>query len=214
MRKRLALFVFAFFVFTAHAEELRLPFDGRWFVVQGGDTLNVNHHMQVKAQWFGLDFAKLGGALGNELAKPNPSRVDDFYAWGADVLAPADGEVQAAVDGISDNALGARDAEHPGGNYVSIKISPGRYLFLAHLRQGSLMVKPGQHVVRGQVLGRCGNSGNSDYPHLHLHIQNLPEFGAGEGQNPIFSSIDVVLSGKSFLDVSWPLISGLFVSPH
>jgi hypothetical protein len=47
---------------SVHAQDLTLPFQGRWFVAQGGDTPNVNHHMAVQAQWYGIDFAKVGGA--------------------------------------------------------------------------------------------------------------------------------------------------------
>ena len=39
---------------TVTAQELQLPFNGRWFVMQGGDTLNVNQHMSLLAQAFGM----------------------------------------------------------------------------------------------------------------------------------------------------------------
>ncbi|WP_426949767.1 M23 family metallopeptidase [Ornithinimicrobium sp. W1679] len=45
---------------------------------------------------------------------------------------------------------------------------PGVLVALCHLRQGSLTVAPGQRLAAGQVVGRCGNSGNSTEPHLHL----------------------------------------------
>ena len=59
---------------------VRLPFDGRWFVVQGGDTVNVNHHMAFEPQWYGVDFAKLGGYMDRELSRSTPSRCADFLA--------------------------------------------------------------------------------------------------------------------------------------
>jgi murein DD-endopeptidase MepM/ murein hydrolase activator NlpD len=43
-------------------------------------------------------------------------------------------------------------------------------------------------VQRGEVLGRCGNSGNSSEAHLHYHLQNTPEFNQGEGLPPQFQN--------------------------
>jgi hypothetical protein len=48
---------------------------------------------------------------------------------------------------------------------------------LAHFRNGSVTMRPGQRVRARQLLGRCGNSGNSSEPHLHL--QDRPEFRPG-----------------------------------
>ena len=75
-------------------------------------------------------------------------------------------------------------------------------------------MKTGDHVTRGQFLGRCGNSGNSDFPHIHLHVQDQPTLNMGNGINPVFSDINVELNGKLFENVAWPLIRGLFVVPH
>ena len=86
------------------------------------------------------------------------------------------------------------------------------FLFLAHLKQNTVAVKTGERVRRAQKLGLCGNSGNTDFPHIHLHIQDDPTFNRGTGQNPIFGPIDAELTQKHFKAVTWPLISGLFVS--
>jgi Peptidase family M23 len=198
----------------AQAQPLRLPFEGRWFVGQGGDTANVNHHMALRPQWFGIDFVKVGGPSSRELGTPKATRVEDFYSWGQPVLAPHAGEVVSVVNDLPDNPLGVKDANNPAGNYVSIKIAADRFVFLAHFQRGSIVVKSGDRVARGQVLGKCGNSGNSDLPHIHLHIQDQAAFNSGLGQMPVFEGIDVELSGKPFENVTWPLTRGLFVSPR
>ena len=198
----------------AYAQPLRPPFDGQWFVVQAGDTPNVNHHMTQTAQQFGIDFAKLGGDDSRELARPNASRLEDYYSWSAPVLAPHDGEVVGVVNNLPDNPLGTKDPDNPAGNYVSIRIAPDRYIFLAHLKHMTVIVKRGDRVTAGQFLAQCGNSGNSDYPHIHLHIQDQPGLFTGSGQNPIFGGVDIRLNGKLFLNVSWPLIRGLFIQLH
>jgi len=127
------------------------------------------------------------------------------------VLAPADGEVVSLADTLPDNPLGVKDANNPLGNHVVLRVAPDRYVFLAHMRRGTVAVKLGDHIKRGALLGRCGNSGNSDFPHVHMHVQDTPVFNTGTGQNPEFTGINVELSGKRFDHVDWPLIRGLFV---
>jgi hypothetical protein len=196
----------------AFGQDLRLPFNGRWFVMQGGDTPNVNQHMASAAQAFGIDFAKVGGASQRQLAPGTPTKVEDFFSWGEPVLAPCDGTVIAAVNDLPDNPLGTKDPAHPAGNYVVIKQDEDRFVFLAHMQKGSVVVKPGDGVKRGRQLGLCGNSGNSDFPHIHLHVQDKPVLNMGLGQNMVFGPINVELTGKRFVRVHWPMIRGLFVS--
>jgi murein DD-endopeptidase MepM/ murein hydrolase activator NlpD len=201
-------------VFTTNAfgQEYRLPFKGRWFVYQGGDTVNVNHHMEEHPQWYGIDFAKVGGQDGRSLFKGDGTKLADFYSWSETVLSPVAGEVKDVVDGFPDNPIGVRDENHPGGNQVIIAAATNRYAFISHLQKGSLKVKRGQRVTVGQELGKCGNSGNSDAPHIHMHVQDSLKAGEGTGQNVIFKSINVELTGKKWEGVDWPMIRGLFVS--
>ncbi len=210
--KRLLAVLLIFSAAEVAAQDLRLPFDGGWFVMQGGDTPNVNQHVAVPAQAYGIDFAKVGGPSGRELTRGKPTRVEDFFSWGEVVLAPAGGVVVAVVDDLPDNPLGSKDPLRPAGNHVVIQTKQGLFVFLAHLKRGTITVEPGDSVRRAQVLGLCGNSGNSDYPHIHLHLQDTATLNSGTGQNPIFGPIDVELTGKRFKAVTWPLIRGLFVS--
>ena len=140
-----------------HAQQAQLPFTGRWFVMQGGDTPNVNSHMQLESQWFAVDFAKVGGVSGRQLAPGTPTRLEDFYGWGAEVRAPVDGTVVEVEDGLPDNHLGTHDPVHPLGNHVELR-SGDDYFYLAHFQRGSLQVKQGDRVLAGTVLGLCGNS--------------------------------------------------------
>lgn len=189
---------------------MQLPFDGRWFVYQGGDTPNANHHMTVRAQWFAVDFVKVGGKSERALSSPDPKRLEDFYSWNARVRSPVTGIVIDVVDNLPDNPLGMRDESHPAGNRVVIDAADERYVVLAHFRSGSIVLRKGMRVAAGDYVGRVGNSGNSDFPHLHLHVQNALTADAS-GINPFFADMDVELTGKTFEDVTWPLIRGLFV---
>ena len=59
----------------------------------------------------------------------------------------------------------------PKGNHVVIQLETGTYLVIAHLKPGSVVVKTGETVEEGQVIGQCGNSGNTSEPHIHIHHQ-------------------------------------------
>lgn len=194
------------------ADEKKLPFYGTWFVLQGGDTLNVNQHMRLRAQWYGIDFMKVAGTSGRELSKNSGKSIEDFYSWGEKVLSPAKGKILKVVTNLPDNPLGTKDPAHPLGNCVVLKTQEDHFIFVAHMRKDSVVVKEGQNVRLGDLLGHCGNSGNSDYPHIHLHMQNTPTLNQGLGLNFVFDKIHVELNGKKFSNVSWPLIRGLFVS--
>jgi hypothetical protein len=68
-----------------------------------------------------------------------------------------------------------------GGNQVVLEVAPNQFLFLCHLQPGSITVKKGDRVTKGQVVGRVGNSGNTSEPHLHIHLQHGsdPDFAEG-----------------------------------
>ena len=93
------------------------------------------------------------------------------------MLAPADGVVIEVQDDIAENTPGSSLPNvHPGGNHVSIQTAPEEFLTLAHMQPGSITVAKGDTVTTGQLLGLAGNSGNSSEPHLHIHLQNEPDF--------------------------------------
>lgn len=153
-----------------HRAQLRLPFRGNWYVYWGGDTKKLNYHRIAAAQRGAFDFV-----VHDEKGKSHTGsgkRNEDYYAFGQDVLAPADGVVLEAVLGIHDNKPGETNLFAVGGNYLLIRHSSEEYSFIAHLKQESTLVKAGDKVKSGQKLGLCGNSGNSSEPHIHYHLQN------------------------------------------
>ena len=58
------------------------------------------------------------------------------------------------------------------GNSVVLDLGHGRFALYAHLQPGSVRVRAGERVTRGQVIGLVGNSGNSVAPHLHFHVMD------------------------------------------
>ena len=146
---------------------LRLPFIGTWLVTQGADGEHTH-----KGKWrHALDFA-----LPADPPKEAPS-LSAFPAFGLPVAAPQAGIVARIVDGLADNDPGAMDTERNWGNHITVQHADGSYSLLAHLKKGSLRVKPGDRVVPGEVLALCGNSGRSPTPHIHFHLQKTPEPG-------------------------------------
>ena len=85
------------------------------------------------------------------------------------------------AESVDDNVPGSMNPAVPAGNHLVIDHGNGEYSLLAHFRKGTVAVKTGDKVEPGQLVGRCGNSGNSSEPHLHYHLQNAPRFGKGEG---------------------------------
>lgn len=168
---------------------LRLPFEGEWTVFNGGRTVEQNHHVVQAQQRFAYDIAI---AREGRSYRGAGKTLEDYYCWGAPVVAPSAGTVVAAVDGLRDQPIGSRE---PGaGNHLILDLGNGEYAVLGHFRQGSLRVKSGDSVNAGQELGRCGNSGNTTEPHLHFHLQNSPRLGEGEGLPALF--VDYVADGK------------------
>ena len=136
-------------------------------------------------QRFGCDFRKVD-ANGDVLPSPFPNIINNsmFYGYLADVIAVADGLVVKTEDGIPENVPRIDGRVIPpvpltdktnAGNMVALRIGAGQYAFYAHLQPGSLRVKVGDRVRKGQLLGKVGNSGNSGGPHLHFHVGRGPE---------------------------------------
>jgi hypothetical protein len=161
------------------------PLRGVWKAIK-----SLGHHR------FAYDFAAIGedekhfsASAGKLLI--GKTAVEKFYGWSQPVYSPVKGKVVFASDGWPDqlnvnfvrdlinvfamSVLQSRKVREDlrvfAGNYVIIE-SEGSYIFLAHLRKGSLMIASDQTVSQGQQLARVGNSGNSMAPHLHLQVND------------------------------------------
>jgi hypothetical protein len=155
--------------------------------------LPVNGRAQI-SQRFAIDWVELNadGTTHTGDAAENKN----YRAYGAEIHSVADGTVTETKDGIPQNSPGANSRAVPitletiGGNHVIVDIGEGRFAFYAHMQPGSLRVKVGDKVRRGDVLGLVGNSGNSTEPHLHFHICNANSPLACEGLPYAFTSYE------------------------
>ncbi|ANP55649.1 hypothetical protein J2Z21_005718 [Streptomyces griseochromogenes] len=148
------------------SQPLRFPLEGTWYVVQGGGRL-INHHVGAQEQRGAVDLC----ALGPYGTRTRPG--DDltaYAAYGRPVHAPCDGRVISAVNTLPDQRPGELRYQPVYGNHVFLDTGH-EIIKLAHLRPGSVTVKPGDVVEAGRLLGEVGNSGNSTEPHLHLHAE-------------------------------------------
>lgn len=155
------------------AVTFRLPADGLLFTFWGGDDVLHNYHVDAAPQRHAYDFVvwKNGSTYSGDGTAP-----EDYYIYGQPVLAPAGGTVVAVMDGLPNmKPKTETDSEHPAGNHVVIQVAEKEYLFLAHMQPGSIVVKVGDTVKAGQVIGKVGNSGNTSEPHIHIHLQDQPE---------------------------------------
>lgn len=178
--------------------KLSLPFSGEWTVVWGGDTKALNYHVESEAQKNAFDIV-ITDDKGSTF-KTDGKENEDYYAFGKELFAPCEGEIVLVVDGVKDNKPGILNPIYIPGNTVIIKTKKNEFLFFAHFKQNSIKVKHGQKIKKGQVLGLCGNSGNSSEAHLHFHIQNIEDMNQATGVKCYFDKI--VINGQLKTDYS------------
>jgi murein DD-endopeptidase MepM/ murein hydrolase activator NlpD len=126
-------------------------------------------------------------------------------------LAPADGNVTDVITGVRDNVPGSMNPYSALGNAVFIQHSEYEVSILAHLKFGSVKVKVGDKIEKGQLIGLCGNSGNSSEPHLHYHLQNTPIIQDGIGIKCYFEKVNIIDSGKKEQKPNYSPIKGEIV---
>ena len=177
------------------AVELSLPFAGRWLARNSPARRIPSHGTDLFGERYAIDF--IGVDDGRRTAGTRDWRTpvateppERFLAFGRPILAPGRGRVVHAHDGEVDHearrsqlalvpyALGQaarvrRGAGAVAGNHVVVHLSGSdTFVVLAHLRSGSIAVSVGQEVADGQQVARCGNSGNSTQPHVHVQVMD------------------------------------------
>jgi hypothetical protein len=141
---------------------------------------------------FAIDFAKVKN---DRVFDGDGKRVEQFYGFGADVLAVADGTVVSTHDGMPDETppvpMVPNSKSDYGGNRVILEIAPNVFALYGHLRQGSVAVKVGDAVKAGAPIAKLGNSGPSTGPHLHFGLVDKPDFSTGRSLPFVFDSFTV-----------------------
>ena len=190
--------------------KLSLPFKGKWLVFWGGDTKELNQHHDAPNQRFAFDF--LGADEQGKTRKGKAQVNEDYFAFGREVLAPADGNVTDVINGVRDNVPGSMNPYSALGNAVFIQHREHEVSVLAHLKLGSITVKVGDKVKKGQVIALCGNSGNSSEAHLHYHLQNTLIIQDGTGIKCYFEKVIVIDGGDKKAKMDYSPIKGEVVN--
>ncbi len=158
---------------------IKLPFIGTWKVSQGHNG-KYTHQNNYRFAW---DFVITDDD--DKQFKSNGDNLEDYYCYNKPVIACEKGVIEEVVDYIEDNWVGEVNLENNWGNTVIIKHNNYVYSKVSHLKKDSVTVKKGDIVSFGQVIGKCGNSGRSPYPHLHFQLQSHPYIGSQTLEHPI-----------------------------
>lgn len=153
--------------------KFQFPFKGEWLVFWGGTNSLVNYHYEYEQQRYAYDFILVNG---NKSYEGDPTLNESYYTFGKEYIAPADGVVVGIENNVKDNEpVGTFNENEPAGNYVIIDHGNEEFSYLAHFKHQSIVVKQGDSVKQGDLLGLVGNSGNSSDPHIHFHVADSPD---------------------------------------
>ena len=187
---------------------LDLPFRGRWRVENSPASRVPSHGTHRLGTTYAIDFVAVDH---RDRSAPTTVRSlfgaeppERFVGFGVPILSPVTGIVVAVHDAEADHearrsaltlipyALGQagrvrRGAAAVAGNHVIVAHGQsGPYVLLAHLQRGSVEVGVGDEVAVGHPLGRCGNSGNSTEPHVHVQATDSIDWNAARGLPIVF----------------------------
>ena len=177
--------------------ELYPPFKGTWIIIAGGEFREGALQNNLLQQQYAYEFSAkdtVGTRYKND-GKTN----EDYVGYGKEVLAPANGTVVETIDGVRENSPGLRNPYAPIGNTIIIQHSNREHSVLAFLKQGSIRVRVGDKVTRGQVIALCGSSGSATEPVIHYHLQDSPYLQTAKGIKFYFERAMVTKDGKKEL---------------
>jgi hypothetical protein len=156
------------------------------------------------AERFAIDYVQLTPDF--RLFNGDSTKVESYPYFGASIHAVADGKVVAVLDNLPEQVAGKSPSGLPldqyGGNHIVQDIGEGNYAFYAHLKTGSITVKPGDELKTGQDIAALGNTGNTDAPHLHFHVMDSPDPLASNGLPFVIKSfrLDQRVQSQAALD--------------
>lgn len=155
-----------------HPIELSFPLqDGTYYAGQAGSHTQMNYHNAYLTQQYAVDVSKLN-AFGFRANGIYPKDLEDYAIYGDTLYSPCSGELLEVRNNLPDLVPPNADPEHPEGNYVALVCEGTEaILYIAHMKEGSIVVEQGSAIEKGAVLGQVGNSGNTSEPHLHIHAE-------------------------------------------
>ncbi|RWO38083.1 MAG: M23 family metallopeptidase [Mesorhizobium sp.] len=183
------------------------PLRGKGYVAADGCCDSIRHVRALLsldgkfylAQRFAIDWEQIDD--NNTLVVGDLKVPANYHIYGKPILAVADGTVVGTRDDLQDQVPGALPANLPideaDGNFVVLDIGSGLFVNYAHMRPGSVKVKIGDKVRRGDQIGEVGNTGNSQAPHLHLHVMDSASPLVSDGLPYVFDSFAITAIDES-----------------
>jgi len=195
--------------------EVDAPVTGEWCALNGPADKVPSHGVRFLGQEYAIDLIVDSEERPMDKWWPLMRRSEAFPAFGRPLLAVAGAEVVHVEDGARDHmsrgtypallylfvealVRQATGAHRILGNYMVLDLGGGVYALYAHLRRGSARVRPGDRVTPGQVLGECGNSGNSSEPHLHFQLMDAADPRLAVGVPFTWRGVGVPANGTAF----------------
>ena len=170
-----------------------LPFCGKWTVFNGGVEKELSHSWGIPTQRYAYDFVILDDA-GKSLDGDN-KLVSSYYCYEKEIVAPADGVVVKICNKHKDSRVDGKkaycDALDIRGNHIIVRHNEHEYGVIAHILQNSFLVNAGDKVSQGEIIAKCGNSGNTSEPHIHFQLQKGKSFFFSAGLPIAFGNINV-----------------------
>jgi len=203
------------------------PLRGTGYVAADGCCDSIRHVRALLAidgrfhlaQRFAIDWEQIDGA--KTLVRGDLKVPANYHIYGKPILAVADGTVVATRNDLKDQVPGALPPNLPldeaDGNFVILDVGSGHFVNYAHMRPGSVRVKLGDKVRRGDEIGEVGNTGNSQAPHLHLHVTDAASPLAANGLPYVFDSFAVTAvdeAGTADFDKAEETGSALTLKPR
>lgn len=208
--------------------DLAIPLKGTLFIIDGND-LYANHRrldlnnplindildIHTNSEMFAIDFSVID-SLGKEYSGDWDNNIN-HYIFGETVYAPASGKIVKVNNDFEDNKPGTMNFKIQDvkankdllpGNCVFIDHLNGEYSFLVHLKKGSVIVKEGEIVKKGQPIGQVGNSGSSMYPHLHYQLGDGPNYTGSNGLPIYFHDYNLISGNKKIKTIKGYINSG------
>jgi hypothetical protein len=160
-----------------------------------GSSMHKGAHTNLSMR-YAVDITKLT-PWGNDAEGFLPMHNERYAVFNQVVCSPCDGEVSDVDDKWPNETPWSGTPPYNVGNHVLIT-SKDFGVLMGHLENGSIMVKVGDAVKKGQPIAKTGNSGWTSQPHLHLQAMRAStgSFWSWEGmpisfdgRNPVKNSL-------------------------
>lgn len=168
-----------------------LPVSGKWTVLSGGMNKELSHSWDIISQRYAYDFIILDNE--GRSFEGDAKSVQNYYCYGKEIVAPANGLVVKVSRRHEDSRVNGKavycDTWDIRGNFIVIEHAEKEFSFIAHLAPRSITVNAGDIVKQGDIIAKCGNTGNTSEPHVHFQLQTGKSFYFSAGLPVIFNGI-------------------------